>query len=293
MDVTFDFETKKPFPDEDYKNGRLKAVRGRILKKLMKYEFKALLPGLWIALSVLLCATVVMSIAVRSLGDKVNLFTALDSPATPFLLLAILLYMYSIMGVIFTPIIIAEHRYQKNFFKEEGYLTFSIPASAEEHLFAKHLSAMITTFAAMVASLISILLVVIITSAGTSTPAPDTETSSNVLSTVFGIIEAVILSVEVLAAMFCVSGALCAWGQKFTKKGQIVLRVIIAFVVLSVLDAVIALIDVLSGYGFTLFFATEIGEHVGALIWILLLALIIVLSFLYERKTLKYHLNLK
>ena len=39
-----------PFPATDYdKNGKLKKVRGRVLKKLLKYEFKALLKPIFIA----------------------------------------------------------------------------------------------------------------------------------------------------------------------------------------------------------------------------------------------------
>ena len=42
-------ETARILPDSDYnKKGELKRLRGRMLKKLLKYEIRALLTGLYI-----------------------------------------------------------------------------------------------------------------------------------------------------------------------------------------------------------------------------------------------------
>ena len=45
QDVSETKPVKLAFPEEDYdRNGKLKRVRGRMLKKLLKYEWKGLIP---------------------------------------------------------------------------------------------------------------------------------------------------------------------------------------------------------------------------------------------------------
>ena len=68
MDVlndTFFEETKtvNPFPEEDYnKKGKLRRVRPRILKKLLKYEFKAYLTPMLIMLTALFALAIALCV---------------------------------------------------------------------------------------------------------------------------------------------------------------------------------------------------------------------------------------
>ena len=68
MDVLNDtfFEEPKmvnPFPEEDYnKKGKLRRVRPRILKKLLKYEFKAYLTPMLIMLAALFAHAIALCV---------------------------------------------------------------------------------------------------------------------------------------------------------------------------------------------------------------------------------------
>ncbi len=272
-----------PFPESDYnKKGELKKVRGRMLKKLLKYEFRAIFPALSIGVAILFGLTVLMIILLNvQLNENLAIFTVLSA----------LLYIYALVAIIFVGAGIAISRYNKNFFKEEGYLTFSIPASMEEHTLAKHISGILSTLIGIVASLISLLVLFAFGLDGLLSIFQGMEiTIGNPVSFVFEVIEGVIIFAETLAAIFCVAGALTCWGQKFKRKRSIVFRVLIAYIIFMVLESL--LLTTLN-FAFIDFFYTTAGIHISNCLQILFNAGVIVFSFWYETRYLKKKLNLK
>ncbi len=286
-------------PETDYKKGKLRTVRGRMLKKLLKYEWKVFLPVLTICGSIL--AGLTLFICIFSRAGFELLFSSdpnapiMNYPATTVLgtILTLVLYMVAFAVTMFVPIGVSISRYHKNFFKEEGYLTFSIPASMEEQILAKHLSAMLATLVSAAASVLSVLLVALCMSAnGEPRPLPPvTETVINPVSEIFLTLEGVVLGIAIFVAVFTVSGALICWEQKFSKKSQIFLRVFLAYIAFMVLETIYVFFVELGAFDF--FYGTLAGEHIWNVIKILFVAGIIALSVWYELRTLKTKLNLK
>ena len=113
-----------------------------MLKKLFRYDFKAisrtLLP---LTLATLACGGVMLlSITVLNYTPDKGVFSVLlpilFGTLTFFSVLAI--FLLPVVGVFFIL-----HRYYKNFFTDEGYLTFTLPATMEEHLHSKLLSGLL------------------------------------------------------------------------------------------------------------------------------------------------------
>lgn len=268
-----DVNERTAFPAEDYdKNGNLKKIRWRMVKKLLKYEFKSVLYPLCIVIAVLFGLTI---------------FACMDTKTEDefFLGLPLILYIYAIVATLFLPIGLSTSRYYKNFFKGEGYLTFSIPASMEEHVFAKHFSGIISTLLGGLACAISVTIVVAFTG------ETDTGAGVEVITPTFlSVVEDLLILLEVLIGIFTVSGAVTCWSQKYEKRSQIVVRVVIAYVLFLVLQT--TLFSFLDN-GWLRFFFTDLGAHVLDFIIIFVFAGIIAFSIYYELKFLKKKLNLK
>lgn len=285
-DLMFGVEEKRPFPDTDYKNGQVKPVRGRILKKLMKYELKSLFSGLWITLAILAGMTIFMCIMLKAndvkMTDQVNTWDLFG-----IALLFIILYVYSLMANVIVPIAIAGSRYYNNFFKDEGYLTFSIPATAEEHILAKHLSGMIATAIGAVGVLLSVIIVSLV---GGGFERGTADVTLKGFSGVMYDIEQVLIGIVGFVTLFCVMGAMSCFAQKFDKRKHVILRFVLIYVIIMVVST---LVSAIGGTELTRFFATEAGLHLGSVLTLLGLSLLAVFCFWYERRTLKYKLNLK
>ena len=290
MDVT----TYAALPQTDYKNGKLRAVRGRMVKKLLKYEWKAISPTLIICGIVL--AALTLFICIFGHGGFEFLFQGsdpLEYPATTVLatILTIALYIGALMVILFVPFGISISRYHKNFFKEEGYLTFSIPASMEEHILAKHLSGILAMLVSIAANFLSVMLVVICMSGYLGEiPVEPVPVPTNPISDLFLAIEGLIMSAETLVGIFAVSGALCCWGQKIKKKSHIFWYVLLTYIAFMIFETVFMLA---LEAGALDFFYTLAGTHVSNVLTILFYAGIIALSVWYELRTLKKKLNLK
>ncbi len=273
-------------PDSDYnKKGELKRLRGRMLKKLLKYEMRALLTWLYICLGALGGVT-----ALVCLLFNLPILQG-ESAAFPILLIS-LLYVYAVMASIMIPFAVAVNRYHKSFFKEAGYLTFSIPASMEEHIFAKHVSGLIAMCVGFVAGAISLALVYLIT------PVSDLlelvgfafELGPFSAPVFFKGLEKAIIAIEFIVLLFCGGGALNCWGQKFEKKSAIIWRILLVYVIFIGISS-------LAGSVFEKpmlwFEENPIGIHVGNCLKILLYAGLSVFSVWYELRCLKRKLNLK
>ncbi len=281
----------------DYKKGKLRKVRGRMVKKLFAYEWKALFPVTLICAIVLAALTLFLCLfGLDGLAFLLKDDIFVEYPATSLLLtvLTVLLYFGALMVMMIAPFVASIQRYHKNFFKEEGYLTFSIPASMEEHILAKHLSAMLCMVLSIAVSISSIVILAICLGGSydglIQIVPPTTEISVNPLSDFFLGLEGFIISIESFIAPFTVSGALCCWAQKFKKKRQIFLRLFLAYIALMILETVYVFVLELGALNF---FYTVAGAHVSNLLSILFYAGVVALSVWYELRILKKKLNLK
>jgi magnesium-transporting ATPase (P-type) len=186
----------------------------------------------------------------------------------------------------------AAHRYRKNFFKEEGYLTFSLPVTSQEHIVAKHLSGATMSLLTGVSCLISLCLVVIFSfgenfdftlGLGGREPLEALEILEK--------IEQALISILSFVCVFIASGAFCCWEQKFKKRSQIFVRLLILYIAIVVLQSIFAH---LGNFGLTEFlYNTVAGGHVRR--WLTIFALLgaNVFGFWYELHTLKHNLNVK
>ena len=147
-----------PFPASDYgKNGKLKKVRGRVLKKLLKYEFKALFKPLFIS------AIALFAVATYLFGFGFLIdFSGEAATATYVLwIMTFGLFIYGLLFMLIFPLIICMRRYSKNFFSSDGYLSLSIPASPEEQILAKKISQYVVVFGSMILVVVCLLMSVI------------------------------------------------------------------------------------------------------------------------------------
>ena len=122
-----------------------------MLKKLFHYDFKAMSRTLFpFTLATLGCGVVLfLSIIVLSFAPEDGALSVL----LPILFGT--LTVFSGLGIFLVPVaseFFILHRYYKNFFTDEGYLTFALPATMEEHLHSKILSGMLWTLLSCLAA---------------------------------------------------------------------------------------------------------------------------------------------
>ena len=277
-----------PFPaDELTEDGKVKTVRKRMLKKLLKYEYRYLLP-------VLLCGAVLLQVFAVFCGIQMR---SIDDGQIGWTVAVTLLYGYGNIGLLGMAIGMPETRYQKNFFKGEGYVTFSIPASAEEHILAKRISAIVCVLIADAAVILGGLIVGTIIGGGAFYEGIGqlfslwgTAFSYHAGHAIFFTLEGVLLFLLGIPLIPCICGAVACIVQKFSDKKRFVvtLGVVFAFVFIVQMGTVLFITT-----GFYELFATPIGTHVALWLLILLIAGVIVLCVWYELRTIKYKLNLK
>ena len=283
-------ETKtQPFPAEDYKDGKLKPVRKRMLKKLLKYEFRALFPY------VLTLAALLIGFA-TIFGIHIRLARAVEELKS-WLVLTGMLYVFANFGVIIVTFAQTHKRYKNNFFSGEGYLTFSIPATADEHILAKHIATLVCMAISWAAMLLGGIIFGLI-SEGFKTfswIAPTCKLYGIIFKatpwhTLFFTIELFLLSALFIPLIPCLTGAGACWGQKHNEKSRFKKRLlyIILFVVAYNVFQVLLLTTGLFSWVFS-----EWGLHVFLWIWILIEAGATVWGYYYQRKTLKCNLNLQ
>lgn len=109
-------------------------------------------------------------------------------------------------------------------------------------------------------------------------------------SAVTYIIEQILIAVTGLVGIFCVIGAGACFAQKFAKRKSFILRFVLFYVIFTIVSS---LVSVIGGYEMTLFFTSELGLHIGSLLILLLIVGVTLFSLWYERRMLKYKLNLK
>lgn len=104
-----------------------------MLKKLLKYDFKAVFKYWWIA--------AISSVALALAGGwSISIYTSEKELPTILYVVATIVAVVAIMGVAafsFITLIFVYMRFYKNFFTDEGYLTFTLPVKRGELLNSK------------------------------------------------------------------------------------------------------------------------------------------------------------
>lgn len=136
-----------------------------MLKKLLKYDMQPIYKVWWIIAASVIGISVVGAISLRlfveaTMANDVSMF---------FSVIWMFVGIFSIIGVISSiaiTSILAHYRFYKNFYTDEGYLTFTLPASRKILLFSKTLNTLIWETAHTVLILICALIYFIIVPPG-------------------------------------------------------------------------------------------------------------------------------
>ena len=282
------------FPEEDYgKDGKLKPVRKRVLKKLLKYEYRFLIKPLKIALIVLAGITALLCL----LGFTVD-FSGEDSTSWVFWILAMIPYLYAISLVLQIPLIVAMVRYRANIFKKEGYLTMTLPVSAEEHFFAKRISALIATY--IFTMLVGVSFIIVLLPLFIKLPMHElTQGLSEIFSLIFEsgqgfsmimlLVEFLLIAILSPIVSYSLLGAIGCWFHRSMSKVKVIFGLIGLYLLYSLVSFLVS--TVLENGAFL--DMTPLLLHVGLWVYILLNALAIFLLSRFEIRTLKYKFNIK
>lgn len=291
-------EVKLPLPDEDFNEfGNLKKLRGRMLKKLLRQEWKFYLPIMSLLSLLVLVSGVVFSLLLRLVISKPEMF---DNNFFPFFFIGwTVAYVYGVIGMSIFSAIYPVIRYNKNFFQSEGYLTFSIPASMEEQLSAKRIAAVVCqliAFLVLVVSLVFLFLVLGI--------MPEV---GEVLSEMFGAIgesfilepvHGVLFTVEIILSILvslvmspCVYGAASCFLSKTTGKKKLGISIVLVFLVVSVAQSVVS--GATQMIMIPLMHLGAVGLHIQLWLGIIFNVAITVGCIIFELHFLKKKLDLK
>ncbi len=290
-----------PFPSKDYdKKGRLKKVRGRVLKKLLKSEWRyyALFTGVLMAFVVVM--GVIFGLVSRKGAELDMTGEYVENSGYVFAgVITLLLFILTCSGAILFAQIYPVARYNKNFFQNEGYLTFSVPASMEEHIFAKRIAAVLCNLGIYLAVALSVTLALVL-----SGGMADIEGELFFYLEIFGaeyfsftagekalvIIETAVSALIALFLLPAAYGAVSCVLSKLSgnkKTGTILLLIFLAVGLAE------TLLSSLLVFGTDWLPATEVGRHISTWITIVLQAGLAVGCTAFEIFYLKRKLDLK
>lgn len=142
-----------------------------MLRKLFKYDFKSLSRMMWtinigvIILSILISAVFTINLrysgtALAGAGTLINILRIIS-----LLFVALACTAIGVAAIAVT--ILLAYRFYKNFFDNEGYLTFTLPVSTNAKLISKILSAFVWTLISFVAMLIACAIILLFGTATT------------------------------------------------------------------------------------------------------------------------------
>ncbi len=296
MDVLNDtfFEEPKavnPFPEEDYnKKGKLRRVRSRILKKLLKYEFKAYLAPM----AIMLAALFALAIALCVLGcfitpEDFEGGSGSDPARMIAWVIGLVIFIWVALAAIFFPLGFAVKRYHKQFFTSQGYLTLSIPASPQEHILAKRIAGYIAMAIGSIASVIAIIIAFLPLFGMIGTDStPPTDPSVAPLISGWDILYIVLEMLVSPLLLMSVCGGFVCWRHRGLKTWMIVVLGVGLYFLSTVLSVVLA--------GALLTIPANVWEFLlkaGKWFFFALRCGVVYLLWLYETQTLRSKINLK
>lgn len=129
-----------------------------MLKKLLKYDFKSVFRYWWIAAISSLALSVLGGFCITILNSERQLPTAVYIFPTLSMILVIVSYVvFAILSVILVYV-----RFYKNFFTDEGYLTFTLPVKRVELLNSKLILSVTTMIATVLVCVLDIIVMIAI-----------------------------------------------------------------------------------------------------------------------------------
>lgn len=179
--------------------------------------------------------------------------------AFPLMLIA---YITVIMVVCMGTYLIITIRFYKNLFTDEGYLTWTLPATAGQHLLSKYISGAIWCFVDMIVILISVSLLLITPEVWNDRLQFITEFQTtfhmNLVTLIWILI--IIYLIEILIAPICMY--ICvAVGQLFSSHH--ILGAVITYFLLATLSSIVLFASLMaSGYMPLLFGTTQVSNAV-------------------------------
>ncbi len=291
------YETKgvsMPFPAEDYdKKGNLKKCRPRVLRKLLKYEWKYYFPLTIVVMALLLVSGLYFGLCIRSEalteGDgAVELLLSLSS---------ILIFLFACVGGVIFSQVFPVVRYNKNFFQNEGYLTLSVPASAEEHILAKRIAAVLCTLAVGAALILTLFIVFLLNnSVGDFSSEVDNwvggylEVEVTLFDKILFTAESILSGAAVILLMPTAYGAISCFLSKANGKKKTFIVLLLVFFGTSIVETLLSYFLV---FWETVLPATTAGLHIYNWVNILLEVGLTVACTFYEIGYLKRKLDLK
>lgn len=281
----------RPFPDEDYnKNGNLRKVRGRVLKKLLKYEAKAYLKPMLIVVSVLFAVAITLCFLGLFVTEE-DIYGDGDGARFVLWVIAAVMFVYFVLFVSVFAIVLSLRRYNRQFFKSNGYLTLSIPATPEEHILAKRIAGYITMVAAGLCGILAMLIVLLPL---LNILAPMLESGNTEMGTtqaVFSAWDVVYGLIDLpLTPLFFLSlcGGFCCWRHRGLKAWMVFVMIAGTYLLL-VIGAISLGVASVNIPAQVLQFLGEFAKWV----WLLARCGLLYLLFRYETQTLRSKINLK
>ncbi len=117
-----------------------------MLKKLLKYDFKSVFKFWWIGAVSSLVLSLLAGGCITVLRVERKLPAVVDASAGIFIALSVIgLVVFSVLSAILVYV-----RFYKNFFTDEGYLTFTLPVKVGSLLNSKLIMGVVTIFATLV-----------------------------------------------------------------------------------------------------------------------------------------------
>lgn len=270
-----------------------------MLSKLMKYEWKACaracLPIYGAALVVAL---------VNRLLSVLGLESALGGMPT---MIAAMVYFGVMVAVFVVTAVILIQRFYKSLLGDEGYLMFTLPATAGQHIWAKSIIALVMCMLSGVAAMLS----VVILAAQSSLPQDILNLFTGFFrmfhESEFGVVNGVFYGLEVLAfallsGLFSVLFIyLCIALGHMAKKHRVAMAIIWYFVLSTVVQIVVSVVLLGSGNGtaFELLFGwisrmpAAASIHVAMLLMCICAAIPTAVCFFGTRYILQNKLNLE
>ena len=129
-----------------------------MLKKLLKYDLKSVFKYWWIAALASLGLSVVG-------GFCISILSAEKEPPTAIMVLIVFALIFTVIGLVAFSIlsyILIYVRFYKNFFTDEGYLTFTLPVKRSQLLNSKLITCVLTMFCTITVIFIDIAIMIAI-----------------------------------------------------------------------------------------------------------------------------------
>ncbi len=135
-----------------------------MLRKCLKYDLKAIFSTWWIGAVIILVLTLPLAAILGNASKMIALYDGMSnfgelSTYETVITLCVFAYIFAITAFGIFAQIIQYMRYYSNFFKEEGYLTFTLPVKRRTLFLSKTFSSLLVNVATHAVVIISIIII--------------------------------------------------------------------------------------------------------------------------------------